>query len=44
MKNEDENDLMNRINIDFLKEQIQIADDFGTDHNARAKMAMGGDF
>ena len=44
MRNEDENNLMNRINIDFLKEQIQIADDFGTDHKARAKMAMGRDF
>ncbi len=44
MKNEDENKLMDRINIDFLKEQIQIADDFGTDHNARAKMTMGGNF
>ncbi len=41
MKNEDENGVMDRINIDFLKEQIQIADDFGTDHNARTKMAMG---
>jgi len=44
MKYEDENNLMDRINIDFLKEQIQIADDFGTDHNARANMAMGRDF
>jgi len=40
MKNEDENGVMDRINIDFLKEQIQIADDFGTDHNARAKIVM----
>lgn len=41
MRNDDENGVMDWINIDFLKEQIQIADDFGTDHNARTKMAMG---
>ena len=41
MKNEDESGVMNRVNIDLIKEQIQIADDFGTDHNARANIAMG---
>lgn len=40
MKIEDETGVMNRLNIDFLKKQIQIADEYGTNHKARAKDAM----
>lgn len=41
MKNEDENDVMNWINFNLLKKQIQIADEFGTDHELRGEIAFG---
>lgn len=37
MRNEDENNVMDRIDINFLKKQIQLANEYGLDHNARAK-------
>jgi len=41
LKNEDENGVIDRMDIILLKKQIQIADNFGTDHEERAKVTMG---
>lgn len=41
LKSEDENGVIDRMDINLLKKQIEIADNFGTDYEKRAKLTMG---